>query len=145
LTGSSAKKGDSGDWQSVLQKIEVRIEVIRCVRDKLPKGRYAILCSIIDRIGGNVLDYQTKSSKKSKRITAPKAHSGEYHLNNLRIEESLIIDAPSRSEAKPSMVILFELFLLKSQEYTHDQVLGWGVFPLVDADFELNKGKFKVI
>ena len=60
------------------------------------------------------------------------------------MEESLMFVAPSRSEVKPSMAFLFELFLLKSPEYKHDQVLGWGVFPLIDSEFELIKGKFKV-
>jgi uncharacterized protein YigA (DUF484 family) len=144
LSAQTAKGGASSEWLNTPQIVQTRIEVIRCVKDKLPKGRYAILCSILDRIGGNVLDYQSKSSKKWRRITSPKTHSGEHHLGNIRFEESLLIMAPSRSEVKPSMAYLFELFLLKSQDYSNDQVLGWGVFPLINQDFELNVGNFKV-
>ncbi len=144
LAGSQASASSSSSWTQSKQQIEVRIEVLRCVKDKLPKGRYSILCTVIDRVGGRMLDYQTHSSRFGRRITTPKLHNGEYHLNNLRFEESLLITAPSRSSVKPAMALLFELFLLKSKEYLYDQVLGWGVFPLIDCDFELNKGKFKV-
>ncbi len=131
-------------WTSSRQIVEVRVELARCVKDKLPKGRYAVLCSVMDRLGGNVMDYQKNASSKWHKITAPKTHNGEHYLNNLRFEKSLLIVTPSRAEVKPSMIYLFELFLLKSKEYVHDQVLGWGVFPLINADFELNQGKFKV-
>jgi len=144
LSNSQAKPSEISAWKHQHQVVEVRIELVRCVKDKLPKGRYAILCSILDRVGGNPIDYGLGKSKKWRRITAPKIHSGEYYLNNLRFEKSLLIVAPPRADIRPSMVYLFELFLLKSKEYTNDQVLGWGVFPLIDSEFELNKGKFKV-
>ena len=135
---------DSSESFYKQQLVEVRVEILRCVKDKLPKGRYVILCSILDRLGGNVLEYLSARSRNGRRITAPKPHNGEYHLNNLRFEESLLLIAPSRFNLLPSMAYLFELFLLKSKEYSHDQVLGWGVFPLINADFELNQGKYKV-
>lgn len=56
----------------------------------------------------------------------------------------LRIPITKTSSLMPSMAWLFELFLLKSRDYTHDQVLGWGVFPLINSDFEINIGKFKI-
>jgi len=144
LTGDKPQEKGESEWRSQKQMVEVRVELLRCVKDKLPKGRYAILCSTIDRIGGSAIDVSSDQAKKFKRLTAPKTHSGEYHLNSLRFEKSLVLETPSRLEIRPSMVYLFELFLLKSKEYTHDQVLGWGVFPLINAEFELNTGRYKV-
>ncbi len=144
LTGGMFRPGQEGGWLEEEQVVEMRLELIRCVKDKLPKGRYAVLCSVLDHIGGNVLDYQADRSKRWRRVTAPKTHSGEYHLNNIRFERTLLIATPKKSEVMPSMVYLFELFLLKSKEFSHDQVLGWGVFPLINADFELNNGNFKI-
>ncbi len=141
LAGDAGITTGTNEWLHSRQVVEVRLELARCVKDKLPKGRYAILCSVLDRIGGSVLDYQNHGWRK---VTAPRSHNGEYYLNNMRFERSLLIVAPSRAEVTPSMVYLFELFLLKSKEYSHDQVLGWGVFPLIDSNFELNSGKFKV-
>ena len=62
---------------------------------------------------------------------------------SIRFEESLLLVGPSRYVVTPSMIILFELFLLKSKTFSHDQVFGWGVFPLLNSELEYNKGKFK--
>ena len=45
----------------------------------------------------------------------------------------------------PSNVILFEIVYLSSKnDITKDIVVGWGAFPIVNGDFEINTGKFKV-
>jgi hypothetical protein len=33
---------------------------------------------------------------------------------------------------------------LESEQIEKDYIVGWGVFPLLNADFALNEGKFKV-
>jgi hypothetical protein len=38
----------------------------------------------------------------------------------------------------------FQLMLLKSETVPRDYTIGWGVFPLLNSDFSLNEGKFKV-
>jgi hypothetical protein len=126
------------------QTIEIHFALLRCVKDKLPKGRYAILCSIMDRLGGSMLEMQRKNSRRWRCISAPKAHSGKYHLNNLVFDDSVMIMVPSRNQVRPSMALLFEVFLLKSKDYPYDQVCAWGAFPLVNTNFEINIGKFKV-
>ena len=45
---------------------------------------------------------------------------------------------------EPSNVLLFELIMLQSDTVPKDYVVGWGVFPLVNSEFELNTGPFKV-
>lgn len=126
------------------QIIRLRLQVARCLKDKLPKGRYAILCTILDSICGSPLVFENKDAYMWRKVSAPKIHSGEYSLANLRFEKTIHLVAPSQREISPSMVYLFELFLLRSKEYTHDQVLGWGLFPLSNSEFELNLGRFKV-
>ena len=45
----------------------------------------------------------------------------------------------------PSNVILFEIVYLSSKEdVTKDIVVGWGAFPIVNGEFQINTGKFKV-
>ena len=45
----------------------------------------------------------------------------------------------------PSNVIIFEIVYLSSKEdITQDIVMGWGAFPIVNGEFEINTGKFKV-
>ena len=132
-------------WRKSPQVVELRIELCRNLKDKVPSGRYAILVSILDRVGGNAMSFKSKSkSKRYRRITRPKQHTNLYNQNELRFEESLIIPVPSREDIKPSNLYLFELFLLRSKDYPYDQVLGWGVFPLINESLQLNSGKFKI-
>lgn len=42
-----------------------------------------------------------------------------------------------------SNVIQFELILLESISVPKDYVVGWGVFPLLNSEFQVNEGKFK--
>lgn len=45
----------------------------------------------------------------------------------------------------PSNIIMFEIVYLSSKnDITKDIVVGWGAFPIVNGDFEINTGKFKV-
>ena len=48
---------------------------------------------------------------------------------------------PSKPNVSPSMVLVFELFILRGQATPTDQVVGWGVFPISDADFNIIEGK----
>lgn len=141
LAGNQDRTENMEEFAKKKQYLQVNVRMLRCVKDKIPKGRYCILVSILDRMGGNVISLK---KRQTLRITTPVVHSGEYHLNNLRFNTKLTLIAPARANIRPSMVWLFELFMLKSKEYTHDQVLGWGVFPLIDSEFELIKGNFKV-
>lgn len=126
------------------QIVKIRLQVARCLKDKLPKGRYAILCSILDRIGGSPLEFEEEGTSTWRKVSAPRLHSGEYSLNNLRFEKTIHLVVPPAKKLSPSMAYLFELFLLRSKDFAHDQVLAWGVFPLCNSEFELNLGRFKV-
>ena len=45
----------------------------------------------------------------------------------------------------PSNIIMFEIVYLSSKEdITKDVVVGWGAFPIVNGEFQINTGKFKV-
>ena len=43
-----------------------------------------------------------------------------------------------------SFLFLFELIGMSSQTTAEDYIMAWGAFPLVNGDFQINKGKFKV-
>lgn len=51
---------------------------------------------------------------------------------------------PPALDLQPSNVILFELVYLSSKETSKDQVMGWGALPIVNGEFQLSTGKFKV-
>ena len=51
---------------------------------------------------------------------------------------------PPDIELLPSNVMIFELVYLSSKSSSEDITMGWGAFPLVNGEFQLNVGKFKV-
>ncbi len=51
---------------------------------------------------------------------------------------------PPESKLQPSNVILFELVYLSGKDPSKDQVVGWGALPVVNGEFKINTGKFKV-
>ena len=67
---------------------------------------------------------------------------GRYFDNEVEFEDQLSMLVPAQIE--PSNVLLFELILLQSDQIPKDYVVGWGVFPLLDSEFQLNQGNFKV-
>ena len=67
---------------------------------------------------------------------------GRYFDNDLLFEDHINILIPP--VLQPSNVLIFELILLQSDTVPKDYVVGWGVFPLVNSEFELNHGFFKV-
>ena len=51
---------------------------------------------------------------------------------------------PPSSSLAPSNVIIFELVYLSSKNTSRDVVIGWGAFPIVNGEFQINSGKFKL-
>ncbi|CAM9665806.1 unnamed protein product, partial [Phaeothamnion confervicola] len=50
------------DWRHIPQPVEVRCHVIRAVKDKLPRGRYVLLLSVVERLGGNHMHWSGGSN-----------------------------------------------------------------------------------
>lgn len=51
---------------------------------------------------------------------------------------------PPSQDLIPSNIIIFELLYLSSKSTCKDEVKAWGAFPIVNGDFDINSGKFKV-
>ena len=74
----SIKQGSGNiNWKKERPRVKIRIELARCMKDKLPKGRYAILCSILERIGGSSLKYETSHDRRLKKIKIGRASCRE--------------------------------------------------------------------
>ena len=61
---------------------------------------------------------------------------------NLEFNDTISVLAPSKPQT--TNVLLFQLILLESELHMKDYTVGWGVFPMVNSNFEMNEGKFKV-
>jgi len=57
------------------------------------------------------------------------------------MDQSVFTVLPPQQALKPGMVIVFELYLLRGSVVTTDRVVGWGCFPICDAQFDVIEGK----
>ena len=61
---------------------------------------------------------------------------------NLEFEDTVSVLIPPKPQT--TNVLLFQLILLESECIPKDYTVGWGVFPILNSEFENNEGKFKV-
>lgn len=61
---------------------------------------------------------------------------------NLDFEDTVTVLIPSKPQT--TNVLLFQLILLESESIPKDYTVGWGVFPILNSDFNINEGKYKV-
>jgi len=69
-------------------------------------------------------------------------HDGRFKDTDVEFNDFINLLVPPNP--KPSNCYLFELIMLASDFQPKDYVVGWGVFPAVDSQFQINEGKFKV-
>ena len=78
----------------------------------------------------------------SKTATHYSRFNGRFVDDNLEIEDVIPVLIPPKLET--TNCLQFKLVLLQSDIVPRDYVVGWGIFPLLNSDFGLNEGKFKV-
>lgn len=60
---------------------------------------------------------------------------------NLDFDDTISVLVPPQCQT--TNVLLFQLILLESEVVPKDYTVGWGVFPIVNSQFNVNEGKFK--
>uniref|UniRef100_A0A8B9U5T9 Orofacial cleft 1 candidate gene 1 protein n=1 Tax=Anas zonorhyncha TaxID=75864 RepID=A0A8B9U5T9_9AVES len=125
------------------QPIEIHIKCLRGVKDKVPKGHYTLKVSILNRLGGHLLQWPKLKEQPWIRTTLPVSHDGNFYNTEIYFGQSIHTVLPPRKAVKPGMVVLFELFLLGGTYTWIDREVGWGVFPLCDNSLNALEGKFK--
>jgi len=86
--------------------------------------------------------------EKDVEIDLERAYSRYVRFNARHQDDNLDIDDVVSVMISPdpesTNCLQFQLVLLESDIVPKDYVVGWGVFPLLNSDFQLNEGKFKV-
>ncbi|XP_047145718.1 uncharacterized protein LOC100210827 isoform X1 [Hydra vulgaris] len=131
------------DWDQAPQPIQVRIKCLRGVKDKLPCSRYVLMISLYNRLGGNVMKWSNLKGQQWGGATLPIFHGGEFFNTEMKVDQSVFTVCPSRPDIRPGMVLVFELFILRGPVTPIDKVVGWGCFPVCDAEFNVIEGKYK--
>jgi hypothetical protein len=68
--------------------------------------------------------------------------SGRAVDENLEFEDTVTVLIPAKPQT--TNVLLFQLILLESESIPKDYTVGWGVYPILNQDFTINEGRFKV-
>lgn len=108
------------DWLGIPQPVEVRLEMMRALKDKLPPGEYVILVSVYDRLGGHPVRWSNHSpgvadSKTWAGVSTPVRHGGRFYNTELKFEQSVFVACPSKCDSRPYMLFVFELFVLRGR------------------------------
>lgn len=129
--------------------LRLRIDCLRALKTKLPAAHYSMMVTLYDRLGGHPL-YWSKLKQDvgyNGSTPFPQYHDGQFFSRDLSFnspENRIFLACPSKSQTRPSMCIVFELFLIADgKQHKRDTVVGWGAFPLVYANLGLVTGKFK--
>ncbi|KAL3889356.1 hypothetical protein ACJMK2_001700 [Sinanodonta woodiana] len=131
------------DWDKTPQPIQVKLKCLRGVKDKLPGGRYVMMVSLYDRLGGHVLRWSKMTGQLWGGATLPVSHDGLFYNVEMKMDQSMFTVVPPKASIRPGMVLIFELFLLRGAVVHTDRVVGWGCFPICDAQFEIIEGRYK--
>eukprot|EP00698_Gefionella_okellyi_P004147 TRINITY_DN13872_c0_g1_i1.p1 TRINITY_DN13872_c0_g1~~TRINITY_DN13872_c0_g1_i1.p1 ORF type:complete len:1133 (-),score=303.62 TRINITY_DN13872_c0_g1_i1:160-3558(-) len=129
------------EWEHTPQPLRLNFYLLRALKDKVPKGSYVLRCSIYDKLGGRPLRW---GNTYRACATQPVAHAGHYWNVDMFVEQNVYLSAPAPADLHPSMVFIFQLYLLASEERHVDKVVGWGALPVSNSRFEVIAGKFKV-
>ena len=99
--------------------IEIHIEALRAVKDKVPAGEYCVVATLCDSLGGSPL-YWSKGRGPmgggAHPATTPVSHQGRFFDIDLFVQQSMYMAAPPPETLRPSHVWILELFLLSNRD-----------------------------
>ncbi|XP_046362564.2 uncharacterized protein LOC124139499 [Haliotis rufescens] len=131
------------DWNNTPQPIQIKLKCLRGVKDKLPAGRYVLMVSLYNRMGGHSLRWSKMKGQQWGGASLPIFHEGNFHNVEMKIDQSVFTVLPSKPSLRPGMALVFELFLLRGSVVPTDRVISWGVFPICDGQFDIIEGKYQ--
>jgi hypothetical protein len=134
------------EWRRAPQEFQLNVTSIRGMRGKLRDGYYVVLASIIDRLSGQTLRFSTgEHNLDCCAALPPIRHYDKSSEVDRVINQSVDMLCPAAEILQTHAILLFEVWQLKVGKYDPiDEVVGWGAWPLVNKDFLVVEGKFKV-
>ncbi|KAJ8413207.1 hypothetical protein AAFF_G00092030 [Aldrovandia affinis] len=131
------------EWARTPQPVEIRLLCLRAVRDKLPRGQYALSVALHARLGGRALRWSRLKERPWAGATERTEHRGRFYDTELRLNQSVFTVLPAPSDVLPSMVLQFQLLSLPGERSHVSAVVAWGAFPVCDCSFDIIQGNFR--
>jgi hypothetical protein len=150
--------------RTLMNAKEIRIRLMRAVKDKLQGGFYVMLVTLYDRLGGAPLVWTRVGSSQfvspGLAATQPFKHKGRYagiakqntyvliertryYDRELWIDQSVFVLGPPQARLQPSNCFIFELFELAGSRSPVDRVCGWAALPASNDNFQYVEGRFR--
>lgn len=60
----------------------------------------------------------------------------------LQVDQSVYTVLPPQLSVRPSMVLVFEVWMLRGAVSPTDRAVGWGAFPICDHQFRTIEGRY---
>ena len=135
------------NWKHTPQPIQLHVHMARAVRDRLPNGRYILLLTLYNRLGGQPLHW-TELGLSGAGVglpgaTEPVRHNGRYYDTEFVVEEDIFVVCPAQRDVQPTLTYVLELYQLGGERWP-DRVMAWTAFPAVDMHKNLISGRFKL-
>jgi hypothetical protein len=106
--------------------IKIRIDTCRSLRDKIQRGHYVVVATLLERVAGKPLRFSGPGTDRlTSTRTRPVAHNGRYFDCDLLIDECLFLLCPPDAQLSPSLTLLLEIYQCKSRLTPIDRCVGW--------------------
>ncbi|KAL8453612.1 hypothetical protein Emed_000747 [Eimeria media] len=120
-------------WRRMSQSVRLRLDMCRAVKDGVPRGQYVMMVSVWNKLVAFAAMYFSECLSDVQML-------GIAAL----FDETVYFNCPSESDLRPSMCLVFQLYLLRGAVSPIDKVVAWGAFPLVGPEGRIVEGAFKV-
>eukprot|EP00758_Cryptobia_borreli_P008919 Tbor_TRINITY_DN5429_c1_g1::TRINITY_DN5429_c1_g1_i1::g.24674::m.24674 len=134
------------EWMNAPQQFKLNITSLRGARGKMRDGYYTIMASVLDRVGGRVFRFTTgKEYIDCSAALPPMRFLNNSSSMDRYINKSVAMKCPAPKAIGSYACLMFEIWQLRAGNHDiTDKVIAWGVFPLVDRNFRILEGKFKI-
>jgi hypothetical protein len=142
------------EWSHVPQPLKISVHQVRGVKDRLPRGRYVLLVTLWDRLGGRPLRWSRLGTGGGAgplqglarpAATRPIRHRGRFYDTELDFAgQSVHTLSPATADLAPAHTLVFELFLLGGRRSPVDRVVAWSALPCCDSDLRPVEGRFRL-
>lgn len=134
------------EWCMAPQEFTVNVTSLRGLRNKVRDGYYVFLLSVYDHVGGRCYRFSTgENHLNCSAALPPQRYGAKSSQVDLFINQTVSLTCPSPLLLNTHAVLCVELWQLRVGKYDPmDKVVGFGYFPLVEHNYRVVEGRFKM-
>ena len=74
------------DWDKTPQPVQIKLKTLRGIKDKIPGGRYILMTSLYNRLGGMVMRWSNLKGQQWGGTTLPLVHDGKFYNSEIKVK-----------------------------------------------------------